>query len=56
MSVSIKNMVLGEGQTKICVPIIGRTKEEILAKATSISSIEADIVEWRVDFYEDVCL
>lgn len=54
MSVSIKNMVLGEGQTKICVPIIGRTKEEILAEATSISSIEADIVEWRVDFYEDV--
>ena len=31
MSVSIKNVILGEGETKICVPIIGKTKEEILA-------------------------
>lgn len=54
MSVSIKNVILGEGHTKICVPIIGSTKEEILAEATSISKLEADIVEWRVDFYEDV--
>ena len=54
MSVSIKNVVLGEGQTKICVPIIGKTKEEILAEAISISTIETDIVEWRVDFFENV--
>ena len=54
MSVSIKNVILGEGQTKICVPIIGRTKDEICSEAKYISGIDADIVEWRVDYYEDV--
>lgn len=55
MSVSIKNVVLGEGQTKICVPIIGKTKEEILAEAISISTIETDIVEWLI-FLRMLCL
>ena len=54
MSVSIKNVLLGEGRTKICVPIIGKTVDEIYQEAREISSTEADIVEWRVDFYEDV--
>lgn len=54
MSVSIKNVLLGEGCTKICVPIIGKTDEEICQEAREISNTEADIVEWRVDFYEDV--
>ena len=54
MSVSIKNVILGEGETKICVPIIGKTKEEILAEAANISTVDADIVEWRVDFFENV--
>ena len=54
MSVNIKNVKLGEGTTKICVPIIGKTVDEICQEAMEISNIQADIVEWRVDFYEDV--
>ena len=54
MSVCIKNVKLGEGTTKICVPIIGKTADEIYLEAMEISSVQADIVEWRVDFYEDV--
>lgn len=54
MGVSIKNVKLGEGNTKICVPIIGATMEEICQEALEISVSKADIVEWRVDFYEDV--
>lgn len=54
MSVAIKNVILGEGQTKICVPIIGKTVEEICEEALEISKTEADIVEWRVDFFKEV--
>ncbi|MBR4078658.1 MAG: type I 3-dehydroquinate dehydratase, partial [Christensenellaceae bacterium] len=39
---------------KIAVPIISRSKEEILADAECISSSCADAAEWRVDFYEDM--
>ena len=54
MSVFIGNVKLGEENTKICVPIIGKTVEEICQEAIEITDIPADIVEWRVDFYEDV--
>ena len=54
MSVLIKNVILGEGNTKICVPIIGKNVEDICQEAREISNTEADIVEWRVDYYKDV--
>ena len=29
-TVKIRNIVIGEGMPKICVPIVGTTKEELL--------------------------
>lgn len=49
----IGNVVVGEGMPKVLVPIVGATKEEILAKAAEISDLHFDVVEWRVDFYQD---
>ena len=54
MSVAIKNVILGDGKTKICVPIIGTSEQEICNQAEEICNLEVDIVEWRVDFYDDV--
>src|SRR5699024_2282785 len=31
--VTVRNIKIGEGTPKICVPLVGRTKEEILAEA-----------------------
>ena len=47
-------MVLGEGVPKICVPIVGVTKEDILKEAEAITKLPADIVEWRIDWFENV--
>ncbi|MDO5145625.1 MAG: type I 3-dehydroquinate dehydratase [Eubacteriales bacterium] len=52
--VVVRNVKIGEGIPKICVPIIGRTKEEILKQAQTIAQGCADIVEWRADWYEEV--
>ena len=54
MSVFIKNVELGKGRTKICLPIIAKTKEDILKEGEELKNSVADIIEWRVDFYEDV--
>lgn len=54
MAVTVRNLSIGEGVPKICVPIVGRTEEEILSEARSIAEEEPDIIEWRVDFYESV--
>ena len=52
--VEVRGVKIGEGEPKICVPIVGVTREEILAAAETIKSTKADVVEWRVDWYEDI--
>ena len=53
-TVKIKNIEIGTGIPKICVPIVGATRDEILLSARQLCQSAADIVEWRADWYEDV--
>ena len=53
-TVKVRNIEIVAGIPKICVPIVGVTREEILAAAENIKSTKADVVEWRVDWYEDI--
>lgn len=50
----VRDIKIGEGIPKICVPIVGVTREEILSAGENIAKIGADVVEWRVDWYENV--
>ncbi|UZP02217.1 type I 3-dehydroquinate dehydratase [Clostridium botulinum] len=52
--VQVKNVKIGEGIPKICVSIVGATSKEILDEAENLKELTLDIVEWRVDFYEEV--
>ena len=52
--IKVRNVSIGEGIPKICVPIVGETREEILKAAKEIVNAPADIVEWRADWYESV--
>lgn len=51
-SVKVRELVIGEGMPKICVPIVGKTNDEILQAAQEICGTSADLVEWRVDWFE----
>ncbi|MDD6194621.1 MAG: type I 3-dehydroquinate dehydratase [Lachnospiraceae bacterium] len=51
--VKVRNTVIGEGVPKICVPIVGVTKAEIIAEANALKDIPVDVVEWRVDWFEN---
>lgn len=53
-TVRVRNIEIGAGIPKICVPIVGKTREEILRSAEEIRSTSADLVEWRADWYEDI--
>ena len=44
----------GQGIPKICIPIVERTQAEIVAAAEQLRDSEADLVEWRADYYEDL--
>ena len=52
--VKIREVCIGEGMPKICVPIVGKTRKEILATAKEILNVPADLVEWRADWFESV--
>ena len=51
-TVKIRNIEIGSGLPKICAPIVGTTKEDIMAEAENIGSLPVDITEWRVDWFE----
>ena len=53
-TVQVRKTVIGEGKPKVIVPIVGKTREEIVEKAKTFRDYEIDMVEWRVDFYDDV--
>lgn len=50
--IKVRDTIIGDGIPKICVPIVEKTKEEIVLKANEIKSKGVDIVEWRGDYYE----
>lgn len=52
--VIVRGVKIGEGTPKICVPIVGVTKEEIIKEAKSFGNLPVDVAEWRCDWYEDI--
>lgn len=52
--VTVRGIEIGTGKPKICVPITGRTLEEIFEQAKEIEPLSIEVVEWRVDYAEFV--
>ena len=48
-TLKIRETVIGEGMPKICVPLTGKTAEEVLHQAEAAAASGADLVEWRAD-------
>ena len=51
--VKIRNVIIGEGMPKICAPLVGKSLVELLEEASYLKELPLDLVEWRVDFYDD---
>lgn len=51
-AVTVKGVILGAGRPKICVPVVGRTAEDLTAQANIAAATKADLVEWRVDHFQ----
>ena len=52
-TVTIRDVVIGEGRVKTIVPITGTTADEAIAQARTIgASTQTDAVEFRVDFLD----
>ena len=53
-TVKVRNLEIGTGAPKIIVPIVGITKEEIIAEAKTFDTLPVHVVEWRADWFEHV--
>lgn len=52
--VRVKNITIGEGKPKVCVPITGATKQEISEELDLLQTIKVDLVEWRGDLFQEI--
>ncbi|EGL98006.1 type I 3-dehydroquinate dehydratase [Ligilactobacillus salivarius] len=53
--VKVRNVEFGTGRPKIAVPITGKSNDDIIKQAeTIISSNNADLIEWRINFFDQV--
>ena len=52
-TVTVRNIIIGEGIPKIIVPIAGSNSREIFSAAKKMKCLAADVVEWRADYFEE---
>ena len=53
-TVQVKDVVFNAGRPKICVPLVGRTQQEIMAEVKNLEDVAFDLAELRIDFFEGV--
>lgn len=49
----IKGKEIGKGRPCVCVPVMGKTKQEIVDEILALNKSEIDIIEWRVDVFAE---
>ncbi|QEM91028.1 type I 3-dehydroquinate dehydratase [Kosakonia radicincitans] len=53
-TVSVKNLVIGEGAPKIIVSLMGKDIASVKSEAQAYRDADFDILEWRVDHFSNV--
>lgn len=51
--VTVKGKKIGVGRPCVCVPVMDRTKGEIIEEIIALTKSPVDIIEWRVDAFPD---
>ena len=49
-TVQVRNLVIGEGRPKICIPVMGSTTETLKEAAGHAMKKHPDLIEWRWDY------
>ena len=51
--IQIRNLKLGEGLPKICIPLTDSNLESLKRSVETLQTVPCDLVEWRADFYKN---
>jgi len=52
--ITVRGCRIGEGRPKVILPIVEPNEAAILAKAKAFSTLQADCVEWRADWFDAI--
>lgn len=53
-TVKVRNLELGAGIPAICIPNVGKTKDEILSLTKQYTTMHMDLMEWRADWFKGI--
>lgn len=53
--ISLRNKTLGGSVPLLCIPIVSEEERELELQAKKIVELCPDIIEWRVDYFREVC-
>lgn len=52
--VSVKSLSIGEGRTKVIIPLVGKNEAELFDELKQLNTVDYDVVEWRIDHFDQV--
>jgi len=53
VKVTVKGKVFGGPRGLACIPMVPATREAFTAEIRAVAAMNPDIIEWRVDYYEE---
>jgi 3-dehydroquinate dehydratase-1 len=54
IQVTVRDTVIGGPLPLVCLPLVGDTRAKVLQEAEALVNLEPDLLEWRIDGYEQV--
>ena len=54
IQVKVRNAVIGGPLPLVCLPLVGASRAKVLEEAEALVKLEPDLLEWRIDGYEQV--
>ena len=53
--IQLHGQPVGDGsQPLLCTPLVGRTREAVLDELSEVLPKQPDVIEWRVDFFDEI--
>ena len=50
----VKDILIGEGIPKICVPVISDNHQSIITDLIRLKDLEIDLIELRIDYFKEL--
>ena len=54
VQVTVRGSVIGGPQPLVCLPLVGDSRAKVLEEAAALVQLQPDLLEWRIDGYDNV--